>query len=139
MLFAKSFWIILMTSPISRTSSRTESVTVADQIGRDFHLVLLLKEALDLSHRRALGVHGDNLLIKTTKASLLLWRVLLEFRFQPKHAFLGDADETTARPMLDEAVGEASVVLLVHCSPMPPSPPRSAWRARENKNKLAKR
>jgi hypothetical protein len=35
----------------------------------------LLKEALDLSQRHALGVFGDNFLIKSTKASLPFWGI----------------------------------------------------------------
>jgi hypothetical protein len=40
----------------------------------------LLKEALDLSQRHALGVFGDNFLIKSTKASLPLLGDKLRFK-----------------------------------------------------------
>ena len=44
----------------------------ADQIGRYLHLILLFQEGSDLPHRHALGIHGDNLGIESSKAALPL-------------------------------------------------------------------
>ena len=44
----------------------------ADELGRDLHRIALEQEALDLAHRHAARIHGDDLVVEAREAALVL-------------------------------------------------------------------
>lgn len=44
----------------------------ADEVGRDVYRVHRGEKTLDLAHRHSVGIHGDNLVVKAGKATLVL-------------------------------------------------------------------
>ena len=44
----------------------------ADEVGRNVHRVHLKQESLNLAHRHATGVHGDDFVVKAAEAALVL-------------------------------------------------------------------
>lgn len=65
----------------------------ADEVGRDVHRVHIGKKASDLARRHAARMNGDDLVIKASKAALMLAN---ELRLEATRAVAGNVDAQSA-------------------------------------------